>query len=749
MTHYARTFGSPDNGFARPTGLQYGEAEKPVVDLHRHIALFRRRLRLFLAVLIGVFAAVILITLQLTPRYTAVSTVMIDTRTRKVVDIQQVMSGLGSDTGTIDSEVEILRSRSLAAKVVDQLDLVHDPEFNGRLKAGRGPTAFIADLLGRTPKGDPYGADARNGAIGKVMNRLKVNRQGLTYVLNVAFQSESPRRAAQVANTFAERYLTEQLDAKFDATRRANTWLSQRLQGLRQQVEAAEHSVEMYKASNGLMGLGGPEGATITQQEISTLNTQLAEARAKQAESDAKLSTARQQLAKGSNGEDVGEALSSPVITGLRAQRASVSGQLADLSGRYGPRHPEILKAQRQLADLDTQIQSEVGRLVSNLDAQAQVARQRTASIAGSLGGSRASLGASNLASVKLNELQRNAESVRTLYQSFLDRFKQTSADQGLEQSDARIVSPAVTPGRASFPNLLLSAVLGLILATATAVGILFVMEALEAGIYTSEDVERTLNTPYMGATPQLRSVLEGGDRRSRVSPARFVVDKPLSSFSEAFRALKTSLLASRIGAQVKVIAITSSLPNEGKTTTSICLARVLALGGASTLVIDCDLRRRTVNRLFAHEPEVGLLEVLNGACSLDDALLRDEETGAWFLPVSKSSFTPRDVFSTAEMDALLAQVRARFDIVLLDTAPVLPVADTRVIAPKADVVLFLAQWKRTPRKAVENALKQLQGVGAYVPGVALTQVDMKEQARSGYGDASYYYRAYRSYYHA
>ena len=735
---------------AQMIGLQYAEGgEKPIVDLHRHIALFRRRMRLFLAVLISVFAAVVLFTLQLTPRYTATATVMIDTRQHKVVDIQQVMSGLGSETGAIDSEVEILRSRSLAEKVVDQLDLVHDPEFNGRLRPGHGPGTLLAQLLGRTPKGDPFGAEARNGAIGAAMGRLKVNRQGLTYVLSVAFQSQSPRRAALIANTFAERYLTDQLDAKFDATRRANAWLSQRLQGLRQQVETAEHSVEMYKASNGLMGLGGPESATITQQEISTLNTQLAEARAKQAEADAKLATARQQLAKGSNGEDVGEALSSPVITGLRSQRASVSGQLADLSGRYGPRHPEILKAQRQLADLDTQIQSEVGRLVSNLDAQAQVARQRTASIAGSLGGSRASLGASNLASVKLNELQRNAESVRTLYQSFLDRFKQTSADQGLEQSDARIVSPAVTPGKASFPNLLLSGVLGAILAVGAAVAILFVMEALEAGLYTSEDVERTLNTPYMGATPQLSSVLDGGPRKGRVSPARFVVDKPLSSFAEAFRALKTSLLSSRIGERVKVIAVTSSLPNEGKTTTSICLARVLAMGGASTLVIDCDLRRRTVNRLFAEEPEVGLLEVLNGVCSLDDALLRDEETGAYFLPVSKSSFTPKDVFSTREMDALLTQARARFDFVILDTAPVLPVADTRVIAPKADAVLFLAQWKRTPRKAIETALKQLQTVGAHVPGVALTQVDMKEQARSGYGDAGYYYRAYRSYYHS
>ncbi len=724
------------------------ESDRPVVDLHRHIALFRRRLRLFLSVLILVFAAVMLVTLQLTPSYTAVATVMIDMRQHRVVDVQQVLSGLGNDPGTVDSEVEVLRSRTLAQKVVDQLDLIHDPEFNKRLKPKTGPLSALASLVSHGPKPDPLDAESRALVVDAVMKRLKVSRQGLTFVMNVAFQSESPQHAMQIANAFAERYLTEQLDAKFEATRRANAWLNSRLDGLRQQVDQAEHAVEVYKASNGLMGLGGPEGATITQQEISNLNTQLATARAQQAEADAKLATARQQMARGSTGDDVGEALNSPVIQDLRKQRAAISGQLADMSARYGPKYPEILKAQRQLNDLDAQIQAEIKRLISNLDAQAQVARQRTASLASSVAGSRGSLASSNIASVKLNELQRNAESVKTLYQSFLDRFKQTSADQGLEQSDARVVSPATVPNEPSFPNLLLSAVLGFVLATATAVGILFVMEALESGIYTSEDVERTLNVPYMGATPQLASVLDANQKKTRVSPARFVVEKPLSSFSEAFRALKASLLTSRVGEKIKVIAITSSLPNEGKTTTSICLARVIALGGASTLVIDCDLRRRTVNRLFAEEPKVGILEVLNGVCTLDEALLRDEETGAYFLPVSKSSFTPKDVFSTPAMDKLIAEARARFDIVILDTAPVLPVADTRVIAPKADAVLFLAQWKRTPRKAVENALKQLQSVGAHVPGVALTQVDMKEQARSGYGDASYYYRAYRSYYH-
>ncbi len=720
------------------------DALRPTIDLHRQIALFRRRLRLFLAIAALVFLSVVLITLQLTPRYTAVATVMLDTRKHQVVDTQAVLSGLPSDAAQVDTEVEILKSRALAEKVVAQLKLDQDPEFNPDLRK-TSPLSKVAAMFGGR-EASPAVKHAK--LIDEVVKRLKVTRQGVTYVMNVAFESEDPKKAALIANTFAERYLTEQLDAKFDATQRANKWLNDRLAGLRQEVIASEAAVAQFKAANGLVGLQSSEGATIAQQEVSTLNTQLAAARAQQAEAEAKLSTARSQLARGSTGEDLGETLSSATIIDLRKQRTELAAQVADMQGRYGPKYPELVAAQRKLAEIDAQIQAEIRRIISNLDAQAQVARQRTASIASSVAGSKSVLNSNTTAQVKLDELERVAESNKTLYQSFLDRFKQTSQEQGLEQSDARIVSPAKIPTLPSFPNIPLNLAIGIVLAMGAALGAVFLGEALESGLYTSEDVERELNMPYLGATPELASSIDRkkGDVRG-IAPTDYVVEKPLSSFAEAFRNLKTSISASRVGEQVKLIAVTSSLPNEGKTTTAICLARVMAVGGAATLLVDCDLRRRTVNRLFREEPTFGLLEVLSGACTLDQAILRDPASGCYVLPLTKSSYTPRDVFSSEAMDRLLEEIRARFEIAILDTAPVLPVADTRVIAPKVDAVLFLAQWRRTPRKAVQNALRQLEVVGAFVAGVGLTQVDMREQARSGYGDASYYYRAYKSYY--
>ncbi|MCA3700202.1 GumC family protein [Brevundimonas sp.] len=736
-------------------GLNQGDADAAEgVDLHRVIALFRRRLPLFVAVVMVVMVASIVVTTRATPLFTASTSLTIDTRSQNVVDAEAVLSGLSPDAGVVDTEIEIMKSRRLAERVVDALDLDEDPEFNPAL-AEPGPVQSVIGGVGAL-----FGASApdaardrmsaldrqreRDAVVNAVLKRLSVKRSGLTFVMVLGFTSKDPEKAARIANTYAERYLLEQLEAKFDATRQANGWLNTRLADLRAEVQEAEAAVEQYRAANNLLSASG---ATLTEQEISAYNQQLATVRATQAEAEARLRTARAQLAAGSNGEDVGEALGSSVVQQLRARRAEVSGRVAELSGRYGPRHPDMVRAERELADIDAQIQAEIRRIISNLEAQVQVARERTGSMAGSLGSARGALAANNAAGVRLNELERNAESVRTLYESFLNRFQETTSTEGLQESDARIVSPAAIPNRPSSPNVPLNLAIGLGVALALGVAAVVLAIMLDTGVITAEDVEHKFGLPHLGSVPLLASVVDPDDRDD--TPADHVVKRPLSSFAEAVRALRASILFSRIGHQVRVITLTSALPAEGKTNTALCLARVSAQSGLKVALIDCDLRRRNVNRLLAVEPEHGLVEVLNGSVSLDGALMLDEPSGAWVLPLAKNSFTPRDVFGSPEMDRLLATLRQNFDLVILDTAPVLAVSDTRLIAAKSDAVVFLARWRATPEKAIAAALKVLEQAGAHVAGVGLTQVDMKAQARYGYGDAGYYYASYKKYYAA
>lgn len=744
----------PDAGRSRATTLGPVDlAFLPDFDLVKLVAMFWRRAALSAAAALLVFVSVVIITVTATPLYTASADVMLDSRKEEVSSVTSVLSGLPADSTAVDTEAEILKSRQLAERVAAVLKLIDDPEFNpdivdskGKVKATTQIGQAVSGVVGVSNAGGSTAATldqqiAHERIIDRILNRLSVKRNGLTRMITVSFTSNDRAKAARIANTFADRYLLEQLETKFEATQQANNWLSQRLSDLKVQVQAAEEAVSQYKIANNLLSASG---ATLTEQEISTYNQRLAQAQTEQAEQEAALSTARAQLAAGSSGDDVGVALGSQVIQQLRTQRAAVSGKVANLAGRYGIRHPEMLKAQRELTDIDLQITDEIGRVISNLEARSAVARQRTASVRGSLSGAQGALAVNNRAEVKLRELERNADSVRTLYESFLGRYKETSSSVGVERSDARVVSRAKIPTQQSSPKIFINLALGLALALSAWLAVTLIAELADTGLYTSEEAERRLNLPYLGSIPLLKSVDDTAD-----SPADHLIKRPLSAFAEAFRGLRTSVSYSRLGDPATVIGVTSSLPGEGKTVTAICMARSYAIQGLSTVLIDSDVRRRSVGRLLGVEPEAGLVEVLSGTVSLDQALMTDPGSDLRLLLLSKGSFTPKDLFGSRQMDVLIADLRSRFDIVIFDTAPILPVADTRLLAPKLDTTVFLTRWRKTPGKAAEAALRFLRAADAHVAGVALSQVDMKQQARYGYGDAAYYYNDYKKYYAA
>lgn len=722
------------------------------LDLRKYVAIFRRRLGLFVSVALLVFVGAVVVTIQTTPGYTATAKLMLDREEQRVTDVEAVVSGVPADSAAVDTEVEILRSRRLADRVVTALDLAENPEFNAALREPRGLEAVLRGIgrlfSGAAPAARRAQRDAaeaqksRERVIDAVLKGVQVRRAGVTYVIELNFTSADPQTATLIANTYADRYLLEQLEGRYEATRQANLWLNDRLATLRAEVGQAEAAVEQYRTRNNLLSASG---ATLTEQEISTYNQQLAAVRATQAEEEARLSTARSQLAQGSSGDDVGEALGSTVVQSLRAQRVQLSARLAEAQQRYGPRHPELLQSQRQIADIDAQIQQEIQRIVSNLEARVAVARQRTTSMTGSLGQARGTLAANNAANVRLNELQRNAEAVRTLYESYLNRFQETSSQEGLARSDARVVSRAQIPDRPSSPDVPANLLIGLIAAVGLGLAAVVLSERLDSGLVTAADVESRLGVPHLGAVPALRSVADPGERDIR--PADYLLARPMSAFAEAVRGLRTSIVFARVGEASRVVAVTSALPGEGKTTTAVCLARSVAQAGGSVLLVDCDLRRHSLGDLLDLDPAAGLLEVLNQTATLDEVLIQDQASGAWILPLAHNDFTPRDVFGSEPMKRLIAALKDRFELILLDTAPVLAVSDTRVLVSQTDVVVVLARWRKTPEQAVEMALRLIEQAGGEVAGVALSQVNIKQQARYGHGDAGYYFGAYKAYY--
>ena len=730
-----------DNNTAVESG--FDSVNLPQVDLAAVIADFRRFSRFFGAVFVVVFVAIFVPLITQAPKYTATSSVMIDPRQNNTTPGQDVLSGLPPDTTTIDTETEILKSNTLADRVLVSLHLDKDPEFNSKLRSSSLFGSSEIKTINLEAMSPLARQSYHQSVINKILSGLSIKRQGLTRIITVSFTSLNADKSRTIANEWARLYLSQQLETKYQATREANEWLNSKLGDLRTQVEAADTALQQYKVAHNLMSTSGD--TTLAQSEMTTIDQQLAGAKADQAQAEARVTVAKQQLAGGSTGEDVGAALDSQVIKDLRQQKATISQHLADLGTRYGPLLPDIIKSKRQMEDIDAQIQAEVKRLLSNLEAEAHVARQRSGSLAGSVSKVKGQLATNNAATVKLNELQRNAEAVTTLYQSYLDRFKQTATQEGLGKTDARIVANADLPTGPSEPKAGLVLALSFAGSLALAVAAVLIRRALDSGITTGVEAERILNEPFLGSIADFNTT---GDKNEKIkSPVDYIKDKPLSAFAEGFRNLRAALLYSHVDHEVKIIAITSSLPGEGKTTTSVCLAQTMAMSGQKVLLMDCDLRRRSVNKLLGIDVSKGLIEILAGTASLVDVLYTDPKTGVQFLPLASSAYTPKDVFGSKAFDDLLAYVRTQYDIIILDTAPILPVVDTRILARKADSVAMIMRWRKTQRNAVKNSLHQLKELGVNVSGVALTQVNIKDQAKYGYGDGGYYYSAYKKYY--
>ncbi len=712
------------------------------LDLAALLTVLRRRLGLFLGICGTIILAAILITVLQTPMYTAKSQIVLDMRQEQIAPTTPQDTSLGQADRT-DTEVQVLLSRRLADQVATSLRLAQDPAFNPLLTPPTGVRAWIGKMLGILPenaqKPDLNSPEVRRLMIDLLLNMLQVNRLGETRAVEISVKAPSAFDAARIANEYAKQYTGAQLRQKLREKQVAVRFLASRLDELRAQAQADTQRVQQYRIANNLLSTSG---ASLTEQEISAYNQAVAGARAQAAEDQARLSTAQSQLSSGSSGDDVGEALSSSVVSGLRAKQAEVSGRLADLQARYGDKHPDVIKAKSELKDVDERIQAEIGRVISNLQAKRRVSEGRLGSLSGSLSGARGSLQANNRAMAGLDDLTRRAQSSQALYDTYLNRYKETVASGGTERPDATIVSWAERPLAPSSPKWPLNMFLGVAIGLGAGFAAAFIAEMLFSGLTTGAEVEQQLSLAYLAGIPLTSSLTP----RTRTTPEEAVAE-PRSAFAEAIRSLRTSLqyVTPR---SPQVIAVTSALPKEGKTTVAICLARSMALDGQRVILIDCDgVQSGMSRRLCEARRSAGLVELLNGEAKLDDVMEVDAFSGAHVLPLASGHRGPPGQLVGKPMFELIEGLRERFDHIIIDTAPVLPIAETRLVTAIADATIFVARWRHTPDHAIKAALRLLPSKYVNVVGVVLSRINMKKQGSYGRGDASYYYRNYKEYY--
>ena len=702
---------------------------------------YRRHLWLFALVAGSIMALAAAWTFLQVPRYSASATLVVAPRPSEIgSDRASPLSDPAADSA-VDTQVELLKGRSLALAVVDALNLARPDRYAALTDAARW-RAPLADI-GRTRTAPPAGASGRREAAAEWLQAgLDVHRSAQTFALTLAFAHADRRLATAIVNTYADRYVSQSVTVKRSGADAAGTLLRGQLASARAEVEAAEGVLGRYKVAHNLMSVGG---STAAEQQLTALGQQVAESRAAAAEADARLQTARSGAAHGASGDTLGEALGSPVVQQLRAQRATVSAQVADLTGRYGPKYPPLAAAQRQLGDIDTQIQGEIDRTVAGLAANREAAARRYSSLADSAGAARGQVAQNNIASIQLSALQLRADTARQSYAQLLGRVGEIGAQAATTQADARVASFAAVPSRPSAPNVPIDLLVGGLLALAGGFGAVFLRQGTDQGLRTLEDVEARLQLPYLAGLPTLGSSVRGAGGGD---PVAALLDHRDSAYAEGFRSLATAVMEAADHGAARTIALTSALPNEGKTTAAIGLARVLAMSGVRTVLVDADLRRPSVANALGLRPQVGLQHVLDGTATLDDALVLDVESGAVVLPMLRTrGGASTSVFASGAFDDLLAALKARFEMVILDASPVLPVVDGRLVAKKADAAVLLARWRTTPDAAVEMAAHMLRSLGVPVRGVALTRVDIQALARSGYGDPAQFLGAYNAYY--
>jgi len=725
------------------------EQEVDLIDLRQLLLTLRRNIRLIAAIVVSITLVTLVVTLQMTPLYTATAKVLIETRQSNVVDVEAILSGLSSDSSTVDSQIEIIKSQAMAFRVTESLELMADPEFNGALReqnwfASLNPLAFFRGFFPGAKRGEEERLQAEKmSTVRALLGRLSVKRTGRTQVISISFTSETPRKAEQIANAIADAYLVDQLEAKYEAARRATAWLDGRLQDLRDQVQATEETAELYRAAHGLIDA---DGSTLTEQQLREINSQLLLARAELDGSRAKLQRVRVLVSRGSGSDSVAEVLSSGVIQNLRREQSELIRKEAQLRARYGERHPSIVEIRDERRDLDLQIQSEVSRIVIGLENEVAVSATRVASLERSLAATLATAGEREQDRVRLRELQREASSNRTLYESFLARFKETRQQEDLQEADARIISRA-TPGGQSSPKTTLNLAFALIASTLLGVGAAFAREYLDDRFRTPRELEEHLGLPVLATIPLLKEK-ELESSGSGMHPHRYVKAKPLSAYSEAFRELQAAIALSDVDNPPKSILITSALPNEGKTTTAVSFATSATRAGLNVVMIDADLRRPSVQKMIGgKKPEFDMIDFLTHKCSLDDALQSSEDGGFEYLATTRQPANPADLLASAAMKDLLAKLRARFDLVIVDSPPVLPVSDSKALSSQLDKVAFVVRWQNTPKTAAEQSVAKLKDFGADIAGIIFEQVDMEKQTKYGYGDATYYYGRYSDYY--
>jgi polysaccharide biosynthesis transport protein len=736
--------------------IQFGTA-----DIRSLLGVPLRHLKLIVAIPVVALVAAFVLGRTLAPQYTSTIEILaVDTKRTSDPGEDKRLSSYEIDQAAIASQIAIIMSQSVVVRAAKDLGLDKDPNFLQSPLSAFVENLGLSELIKNldlswtiesdTPEATSQGAspELAKAAYELRERHLKVERKELSYVLEVSATARHPAQAQRIANGIAQAYMTAELDARYEAMRRTTEWLRSRLEDMRAHLLETETAIERLKADNGLSDSGS--GSNINIQQITDLNTQLSQARADLLEKQARYDQARKIVESHGDIQGIPEMVSSPVISQLRVQRADLSRREAELRSRFGERHPDVTTARSQVNDINGAINAELARILENMKNSLALAKQREQAVQASLEKLTGKRGDST-AVVKLAELKRVADADRKVYESFLGTFNDVQQRTSIDQTGVRIITPAGLPVSPSFPRKTLMLAIAGTLGLGIAVLLAFLLEYLDAGFRTSSQIETAFGTKPLGMIPKVDVTTPR--RAGDIPILQSLVASPLSRLNESLRTLRTAVMLASIEHPPQVVLVTSSMPDEGKSTVSLLYATSTAASNNRVLFIDCDLRRGSATKLLGFGDKAGLGEYLGGKVkSANDIIIKDNRFNLSVIPCGAETRNPAELLGSEPMRQFLLQARKEYDQIIVDGAPILPVVDSVLLAQFVDKILFVIEWNKTPRRGVFEAIKALPLQARLVASIVLNKVDFKRLQSYGYGygdgyNYGAYYRSMSKYY--
>jgi len=713
--------------------------------LRDYLRVIAKRRHIVVAAFAVVTLAGVLYSFTATPVYEGKVQLLIEADNPNVLNFKEVIDEAQSRQDYYQTQYRLLQSRSLAKKTIETLGLWANPELAPVASrqsfsignAMRSAGVAVASLVGseRTAPGTP-GADetaAQARTIDAFLSHLNISPVRNSRLVEVSYRSVDPALAPAVANGLAKAFIEQSLDFRFTATKEASDWLNQQLEQQRKQVEAAETRLQLYREENGAIAFEDRENIVV--QKLADLNAAVTKAKTDRLQKEATY----RQLAAVQN--DPAQIDTFPAILGnqfIQQQKASLAALLRDkaqLADKLGARHPDMIKLQSAIEESQAKLQGEIAKIVQGVRAEFEAALAQERSLTAALDAQKGEALAMNRKAIDYGVIDRDVQSSKQIYESLLQRAKETGISGDLRTSNVRIVDGAEASNAPVSPRRsrdILASVFG---GALFGIGLAFFFEYLDNRVKTPEEIEAHLGLPSLGLIPLL-------PRGTDASP--LINNGVPPNFAEAFRGLRTNILFSTTERGARSIVVTSTGPGEGKTTVATNLAIGIAQAGMRVLFVDADMRRPRAHELFEVGTEPGLSNLLVGVASVEAVVSQTAVQNLWFMPAGKTPPNPAELLGSRRFLDVIESMKAHFDYIVVDTPPVMAVTDATVAAHRASGVLFVIAADVTSRQEVESALDQLDHGQARLIGAVLNRVDLD---RNAYYYAKYYRKQYQAYY--